>query len=257
MTEANVPINNPAGRLHEILTKALEIKQVRYNNTSATEVLAEALEIDSNDPRDFFQGLTNLYNLVKDTKLAIERLKDINHELYLRPIQNIEKALGTKDLGNVEWKTIRGIIQSDTMALLEVCADALSRKDAETVIDQEHLSELQNEVRLLLEKTMEADLTDEIKSFIFEKLQSIEQAIINYRFYGSAALQKAIEASIGAAIRHGEQIKEKQENPVVARFFDIILKADSLLRVIVNTKQLSPGVKQVVERFLGSGNSGS
>jgi len=252
MTEPNVPNNNLAGRLYEILAKAWEVRK----KDKVSDVFAEALEINSNNPGEVFQGLANLYNLVKDTRLAIERLQDINYELYLRPIQDIEQALGRSDFSSSDWRTFKQSLDPSTFALLEVCADTLSRKAAEIAIDKEQLSELQNEVRQLLEKTVESDLTDEIKSFIFEKLQSIDQAIINYRYYGSAALQRTVEASIGAALRYKEQLQEKPENPVLARFFEIISKADLLVRLGVNTKQLLPEVFQGVRRLLGSSNSG-
>jgi hypothetical protein len=62
--EKIVPTNNPAGRLYEILSKAIEIGQKKFRRSTpeqrqASLVLAEVLEIDHTDSCEVFDGISN------------------------------------------------------------------------------------------------------------------------------------------------------------------------------------------------------
>jgi len=118
------------------------------------------------------------------------------------------------------------------------------------------LKELQDEVISLLEKVTESnDLGKELWTFLYEKLQEIDKAIRDYRFYGAAGLRRALESSLGAAYINQEQVKEQQENNYVERFFKVLSKIDSLLGPLANVKQLMP--TRMIQGFLGLGDKNS
>jgi hypothetical protein len=252
--EKIVPTNNPAGRLYEILTRAIEIgqkKKKKLEHLQASLVLAEALEIAHTDSsREVFDGIYNLFRLVNDTELSINKLQDVNRELYLSPIIEIKDAFGSLYLNlSEDWALIAMGIDRGTLEKLKFCADALSRQQGEIPLNVEEMNELHKEVRVLLERVIDAELNEDIRSFIFDKLQDIEQAIINYKFKGSEGLQRVIEATLGATLMN-EDIRKEGENPIVASFFTTITRVASMLSIYSNTKQLGADVGRVLQKLL-------
>ncbi len=243
----NLPTNNPAGRLYEILTPALKKggKIGGINNRTVKSVLSEVLDIA---PEDSIDGINKLFTLIKDTELAINKLYNVDIELYQSTIQEIKKAF--QDFNVVgEWSEIANKIDRGTTEKLKFCADALSRQQGEIPLNVEEMNELHNEVRVLLERVIDAELNEDIRSFIFDKLQDIEQAIINYKFKGSEGLQRVIEATLGATLMN-EDIRKEGENPTVASFFTTITRVASMLSIYSNTKQLGADVGRVLQKLL-------
>ncbi|MGB5962046.1 MAG: hypothetical protein WBG73_15360 [Coleofasciculaceae cyanobacterium] len=260
LEEQNIPTNNPAGRLYEILTKAIEIGRLvpsrRGTNTEFPSerrvfvVLAKALEIDNPDSFELFDGIAKLSALVNDTELAINKTQDVNIELYLRAINEVKEAFNNLHVNLPEdWLLIANKIDKSTLEKLEFCADVLSRQQGEIVLNNEELNELFDEVRTLLEKVLDADLDKDIKSFMLEKLKDIDQAIINYKFQGSKGLIQAIESTLGATIIN-EKIRSQKEKPIVTNFFTVIGRVASVLNVYNNTKNLAPDVGKMLQYLL-------
>jgi hypothetical protein len=249
MVENNsLPTNNPAGRLYEILTMAIKSGAKGGMNRTTKSVLSEVLDIKGNDPLEVFDGINKLFTLVKDTELTINKLYNVNIELYQSPIKEIKEAFRDFNLGG-EWSKIADKIDRATLQTLKFCADALSRQQGEIPLNVEEINELHNEVRALLERLIDAELKDDIKSFIFDKLQDIEQAIINYKFKGSEGLQRVIEATLGATLMN-DDIRKEGENPIVTSFFTTITRIASMLSIYSNTKQLGADVGRVLQKLL-------
>jgi hypothetical protein len=66
----------------------------------------------------------------------------------------------------------------------------------------------------LLEKVLDTDLEEDMKSFMLGKLRDIEQAIINYKFQGSKGLSQVVDSTFGALIQN-EKLRPQKENPTV------------------------------------------
>ena len=108
---------------------------------------------------------------------------------------------------------------------------------------------MHSEVRILLERVLDTQLNDDIKSFVFEKLQDVEQAIINYKFKGSDGLRRVVEATFGAALLN-EDLRKEGENPVITSFLTTITRIASMLSIYINTKQLEGDVGKVLHKLL-------
>ena len=246
----NLLTNNPASRLYEILTLALKNgAKIGVRNRTAKSVLSEVLDIDTEDSSELFDGISKLFTLIKDTELAINKLYNVDIELYQSTIQEIKEAFQNFNVVG-EWSEIANKIDRGTTEKLKFCADALSRQQGEIPLNVEEMNELHKEVRVLLERVIDAELNEDIRSFIFDKLQDIEQAIINYKFKGSEGLQRVIEATLGAATLMNEDIRKEGENPIVASFFTTITRVASMLSIYSNTKQLGADVGRVLQKLL-------
>jgi hypothetical protein len=249
MTEPAVPIDNPAGRLYDILNR------IKQSNSGWTVVYAlpGILLVDPNDAIGVFYAFTQLKGLIDDTDLAIEKLEGYKYKRYQKMIERIKIAF--QDLNyEVKLQDILKYLNDDTLLSLKHCAEDLS--GTEIYIDGDALKELQAEVNSLLEKVIESnELGKEIRTFLYEKLQEIDKAIGDYRFYGAVGIRRAFESSLGAALINQEQIQEQKENKLVKEFFKVLIKIDSILSPFVKAKQLIP--PGMIQFFLKSGNSDS
>lgn len=249
MTEPEVPIDNPAGRLYDILNR------IKQSNSDWTVIsaLPGILSVDPNDAIGVSYALTHLKGLIDDTDLAIEQLEGYKYKRYQKMIERIKTAFQDFSYQTPLRDTFK-YLNDETLLSLKSCAQELS--GTESHIDRDALKALQDEVGLLLEKVIESDdLGKEIRNFLYEKLQDIDKAIRDYRFYGSAGIRRAFESSLGAALINQEQIQEQKENKLVKEFFKVLVKIDSVLSPFVKVKQLIP--PGMIQFFLKSGDSDS
>lgn len=250
MTEPEVPLDNPAGRLYDILSRA---KQSNSLESTVINVLSGILSVDPRDVIGVSYTFTQLKGLINDTDLAIEQLEGYKYKRYQKMIERIKVAFQDVDF-ELKLKDILKYLNDETLLSLKFCAEDLS--GTETHIDKDTLKELQDEVKSLLEKVIESNnLGKELRTFLYEKLQDIDKAIRDHRFYGSAGIRRAFESSIGAALINQEQIQEQQDNKIVKEFFKVLSKIDSLLSPIVKAKQLIP--PGMIQFLLRSGDSDS
>jgi hypothetical protein len=261
MSEQRVPVDNPAGRLYEILAAAMSAEiykevnsevmvNVRQAERQAREVLAEVLHVDPNDAASLFRELTKLFNLINLARESVMYLRGVRHELYLKPLEDIEQAFGKFDYTK-SWSSFKQSFDSNTLARLEFCADTLSSQLKEKIVDSDYLATFQAEIEMLLEEVIGSNLSEEMKSFLFEKLQDINQAIRNYRFYGSKSLEYALESTLGGLILRKDKLPEKGKSKVLDKFFDVVAKLNALLNVGTKLQEVLP---PIVERFIGTKN---
>lgn len=250
MTEPEVPIDNPAGRLYDILNRTKQAGSVEFTVLSA---LSGTLSVDPKDAIGVSNALIQLIGLINNTDLAIEQLEGYKYKRYQKMIERIKTAFQDVDY-QLKWKDILKYLNDETLLSLKFCAEDLS--GTESHIDRDALKELQDEVKSLLEKVIESnELGKELRTFLYEKLQDIDKAIRDYRFYGAAGIRRAFESSLGAALINQKQIQEQQENNLVDRFFKVLGKIDSLLSPLAKAKQLIP--PGMIQFLLRSGDSDS
>lgn len=90
--------DNPAQRLFEICSQSLESRP----HLSAREVWGQVLDIDSDDLPKIYRALGALNDLAQETREQIEKLPNIDHELYLEDLPLVEKALSPINL-DMSW----------------------------------------------------------------------------------------------------------------------------------------------------------
>lgn len=249
MTEPELLLDNPAARLYDIL------RRIKQSNSTGTVLssLAGSLSVNPDDAIGVSNAFTHLMGLINDTDLAIEQLEGYKYKRYQKMIERIKTAFQDVDYQQ-KWPELLKYLNNETFLSLKSCAEVLSGTEAH--LDRDALKELQSEVNSLIEKVIESDeLGKEIRAVIYEKLQEIDKAIRDYRFYGAAGIRRAFESSLGAALINQEQIQEQKENKLVKEFFKVLVKIDSVLSPFVKVKQLIP--PGMIQFLLKSGDSDS
>ena len=108
--------NNPAGRLHTILTDAL-----RKNEKEQTrKVWAGVFGVDVANETEIIRSLLSLQELVEEVHALIESNSRLNSELLLKSFPNLRRAVSAQNLSN-PWSTYKAGLNPETITRLEFC----------------------------------------------------------------------------------------------------------------------------------------
>lgn len=227
------PTNNPAGRLYAILDEV----RAKPRKKSIRNVWAETFGLEPSATADILFLIGKMIELARDAKQSINGLDNIDHEIYIKPFHNIEKAFS---FANIEdhWDNISRHLDEATMVGLSFCADVLSRTSGEQIIDQETLNDLMEQVENLTHEIMDSEIPPDLKAVLIDNLEEIRRAILEYRIRGVDGLKRALEGSLGAVIRHRPQIVKQKGKKPVARFLEILSKLDQVVAFSLRMKQL-------------------
>jgi hypothetical protein len=226
--------DNPAGRLYEILDEARK----RGDQLHTRQVWGSVLHVNPANNSELLPAPARLMMLVKEARQSVQELEEINHELYLKPFEQIERAFQHVNLEE-SWQRFKSQLDDPTMVALAFCADTLSREGGEIQIDSEKLQKFQEEVNSLLEDIIQSDINQELKDFIIRGLEEIRRAIFEYRLGGSEGLRKALEMNLGGMFFNAEEIQKEKRKKVVSRYLEVINTLLNLVTIALNIKQIT------------------
>lgn len=185
----------------------------------------------------FIQGLNHIFNLIKETKSLLQIKSNFsNVSLYSKAIDAIQSSLLMTNF-NSSWMEMNPRIDKGTLVSLEFCADFLSQETSENFIKKDELAKLRNEVNSLISNILNTDLETDFKTYLIEKLKSVEDAILSYHIYGSRGLKNASESSLGSLLSNLSSLDKPQKKKIVEDFFKIIANINALVGVGDKSRQ--------------------
>jgi len=210
-------IDNPAGRLHAAIRQAMAKKPV--DTAPMSEVLAGLYDGDPNDPIAMFLIWASLLENLTLARRGIESIPNINHALFLKPLERLEELL-FKSSPHTQWVNFRTKLESGTMDLLEHTSDRLAETNPEPTIDLSALDKVKDNVAALIKSVLASDLPGELKAVVVDRLQNVINAITYYQLHGSRGLMRATDALIGVYVREHEDLEKAPS--VRSQFYDLI-----------------------------------
>lgn len=241
--------NNPAGRLYLLLDEFRKHPDSDKVDKAWTDVFG----IKPLEPLDLSLAISEVVTLVEETKKQISA-QNVDHQLYMKPFIQIQK-LFTLGFAH-KLSTARPFVDDTVMSGLEYCAELLSRTIGETVIEQEKLDTLLENVNQLLENISESDLPNELKILLQDNLLSLRRAILHYRIHGAEGLKKAIEIALGSMWIYSQQKHEETDKTgkeLVKNYLMIMFYTMSVVADAYALAQLAPGALDTFMPLLGAG----
>ena len=235
--------NNPAGRLHLLLTEGKK----KADNISTKKIWAELLDVDPNDNSLLLRRIGKVIDLPAQIREQIKEDKEIvDHERYLKGISNIENIL-LQFAFSRPWKFFKEQINDTTLQSLDICDEILSRKRPDKSVKQEELKVIHDDVRQLFNEVFESDLDEELRKFILEHLKQIDLAIQEFKISGTKPLEVAFQAAVGDRVIRNikgevikpEELKKKSHRESWKKFIKILGHLSTVLSIMVNTNTLS------------------
>jgi hypothetical protein len=222
--------NNPAGRLYALLREAK--RQEAQKSVRA----AWANVFGSNEIARIFGHLCELSNVLDQVESEI-RLLDVKHEVYLKHFPVLKAAILATNLDE-QWNQTKGQLTEQALDSLEFCSERLEAMRPEGSVDTEMLEELRSEIAALFTSIETATIPPELKAVLMSMLNSMHEALGQYRILGVEGLRQEWFHIRARLERHGEAILMERNNPVVIKFMTAIGIWDTVSSVCLNTPQI-------------------
>lgn len=226
-----VKLDNPAGRLHEILTDARNCA-----NMGILAVWERVLKAQPGNKTDIIRRILLMQELFDDVKNRIECIDGINMELYLSRFPELEAVVKATNL-DAGWDGLKPYLNDAAMLSLAHCAEILSNY-GENLIDDSEMNELLENIDELSEKLRTGIIDKPLKDILLDLLETMRRAITEYRIRGAEGMKREFAYCLGILSQNHSQLIEEKENEAVGMFGKIFNKFNQLISFALKLKEL-------------------
>jgi hypothetical protein len=187
--------DNPAGRLHSILSSATKIDG-RSGGTPATAGWSEVFAIEPPNELKAAQRFVEAAGLVEEIEWLVRSFPDLNQESYLGASEQLRKLFSPYNFSGI-WDRARAHITEALLVRLEFLSDALSERVGEQEVEQEELDSLLKALKEVVERMLSSEAIEpKFKALAIEQLEALRQSILGYRIHGIRGLARAYGATV-------------------------------------------------------------
>ena len=223
--------DNPAGRLHAILTQARN-----QGNVPTIEVWTKVFGAHTGNKTEIMRNMSKLMELLDEIKAKISKMEGINTELYLSRFPEIEAVVKATNY-DAGWDGYKAHLNDAAMLNLAHCAEVLSKYD-ENPVDGDELSELLKSVDELSEQVWKGNLDEKLKWVVTDLLEALRRSIREYRIRGAEGLRRDLAFCVGMLVQNHALFKANEEKEEVSRFGKIISKLNAIVSFALKLKEL-------------------
>ena len=238
MTNQSNFYNNPAGRLLNIIEegKRQPLDKAIY------EIWSILLSVPPNNITLLLKRLAYVVSLIDEIEHRIKSVNDINHDIFLEWMHNARSAF--KDLNlHRPWRFFIESFDEKVIYGLKICADILSRKKPERIVDENLLLDIMEEVDSLITQINDSNFDYNLKDFLLEKLLNIKYALEEYKIKGIKSLENIINSTIGSILIHRNCYEEIQKEDIGSKLWNIINR-------LVTITNLAQGLDQLFHQII-------
>ena len=232
LTDAPAEFDNPARRLHRILSAAAAQTD---GNLSTRQLWASVfVDVQPKDTFAIYQRLVALGELSDEVEDAVKTvLPAVSHDRLLTWRTNVRTVItGPID---ATWGKSRGLLDDATLQSIGFCGDRLDEESFnEQVIREVDLRALASQVDELFQEVAEGSLDPELRRVILRSLEEIHRAIAEYQIRGAAGLAEALAHARGEAQYHPRMNEEWQKGTLALRkYASAVRNGESILHRLV------------------------
>lgn len=202
--------DNPAGRLHELLT---QLSEQNDDRESLVVAWAGVLSVPQGD---LILHIGGVADLVRQIQEAVDRVGD---EILRAPVRRLRETWArpifpTDHAFNAELRAVLpGPESLESLGLVSAQLHLLAPEGK--VPDGDELNELQQQVRDLIDEVRQSsELPDYVKDAIASRLMGVDKAIEHVHIGGPDAVRRAMEAVLGTVILADEPAKTAKTSAV-------------------------------------------
>lgn len=225
--------NNPAGRLHALLSEG----KSKQKDKRASEIWAELLNVPKEDTGLLLRRVGHVMTLPSRIKEAMSYVDDLDHSIYLRWLPRVESSFSILNF-QMAWKQFIERFDGEVMYGIEICSDRLSRDRPEKVVDESRLESLYGKVNALLGELESIDLEPGTWFFIYDNLVKIKEAIEEYKVQGIKPLEAVFEQTIGEVVLMPEKYQRSQKSEEGRKFWEVMGYLAIVVTITAGTIQI-------------------
>ncbi len=234
-----VHTDNPAGRLHELLT----VFGKHASQQAMWQAWAATLQVSADDIPGVLRRVAMAYDLPSAIVSEIDRVPDTEYdrEFSLRWRHDVQAVLGASLFATEPAATVIRSVSREALFSLEHCSYLLHRfRPQPDVSDQEQqrIAQMVSE----LEEAVEAEpgMDPDLRIFLLYHAGQMSRALRDLPLRGRAALEDAFDQAVGAANRRMDLTSQAENAGAWAKFRDLILVIAAIL-AIASTSLALPG----------------
>jgi hypothetical protein len=235
--------DNPAGRLHKLLTAF-------RNAEGSRDSFARILRVSAYSGDALIRSFAQVFVLPDDILNEIRQVDESNYDpdLALRWQDSMADVISTTIFfgeKNPDSPTF-----SDFMSSLEYCSYVLHRnrpghKPAES--DMDKLKELISELLAQL-KDDDSSIDTDLKAFLLSRTEEMARAVNKFEIRGLAGLEEAFDKTIGALNRRPDlTARGKDDSGVWKKFAALLVTVAAVLQISTSSFMLPGQIRQAIE----------
>lgn len=248
--------DNPARRLHDILTEAIEAsEEIGPPSKVATKAVWNAV-FGEGDDSHIISSIDEIHGLIYLTRNCINRLQVSNRVSHLKGLEQVSKAVHSTNLLSGTWGDMHTRLnQPMVLDFLAVIADAIDSNGQVLALAEGQQLDLLNSAQSLLDEVASSAIDRDLKIFLSIRLEEVCSALRHYSFSGSEGLRIVVESSIGGTALRSYNFDERQSGQsLLGKFLKLLLKCGTLLGITANVDGfLLPEVTELAEKLLPPG----
>lgn len=237
---------NPASRLHDILTEIHRISRKNPSNFKFKTTWAEVLEVDQENLDDILEGIMGVQDLYRQTIDIIQNHETLNSDKNKKHLDDIYNALYTMNLqGNMN--TYHTHVKPETLLSLSYIDELIEIifKVQKSLLSEEEKEDLQSNIDELIKDLINSGLPDDLKSTYTNSLFNINVSLSHYRIYGAKGLQESLAKAAGELILNPSTIEHK-DNKTIASYFDLIQRINMIVTTSETVIKLSTAMSKLI-----------
>jgi hypothetical protein len=233
--------NNSAARLYKIL---LELKSMPRDLTMA-KAWATIFQVNPEDGALLYSNLVRLNDTLTEIERDI-RLQDVDPDIYLQHFPKIRALLTYPNLqAGINQHT--ALLGEEVLTTLQFCSEKLSKTAPEGSILPEDLSSILNEINGLNEQIESSDLNKQLKAILLDLVESMRQAIAEFRIRGPKGLRQELFYILERLQRALPLLQADKDTVAVRTLWDVLAKFDTITSLAVNAPTIIAGFQKVLQ----------
>jgi hypothetical protein len=198
-----IPDDNPAGRLHNVMSEINEV--VRNGQIKGVDVpsqytsqskLSVIFGIPDGDTSLLFARMSDLTGLPSQIRNAISSTPAVPQG-FAEFLPGIETYLN--NIVNTFGQSGLPLSTDEQLVALKLCSALLSQHSPEPVIDSDVLESIKAELYELIDLLGKVDIDDDLRRFIWSYLLELINAVERYKLLGVKPVKDALNAFVGAS----------------------------------------------------------
>ncbi len=140
------------------------------------------------------------------------------------------------------WSTFISNIDDHSMNYLQMSADLLQSKATTTLLENDALKSIRNNLDSLYQETLGASINDEVKKYLIRYLRKLLVSLDEYRITGALPILESVETMLGHV--HIDQSYKSflKDTELGKKVLDSLASMANLVTVAVGLPQLSQAI---------------
>jgi hypothetical protein len=227
---SDAPLDNPAGRLHRILSQVHDAPP----NADIRSTFPKILGVEGASESEFLRAVVDFLDLIPAAEEEVRAVADTNHDLFLTWVEPTREIPRWFSNSAHNMATLQGILKHEHLTALRFAADLLQTRRPQPEIDEEKLPELVDLVRRAVDAVVaDTALPPLVRQQLAAKLREVEWALLHIQTTGYTGVEEALDSLLGGVFRQSGPVEAAPETK------------NWLVRVVNAIQTAVTGIKEV------------